>query len=146
MDELDHGGAGWPQLEVLVALKLDDEVLGHGDGLLILELELHPAVDLHHGTGVGQIVVQLGAGTLGTFSKIEMAAIEPCQRYWHMQKKGQPSLALRNKFQAWMARWPLHSIHLTNWILHRNKTFFCLTTWCGSFSIWSRTCMHVLAK
>ena len=136
MDELDHGGAGWPQLEVLVALKLDDEVLGHGDGLLILELELHPAVDLHHGTGVGQIVVQLGAGTLGTFSKIEMAAMS----------KILASCAKRNKFQAWMARWPLHSIHLTNWILHRNKTFFCLTTWCGSFSIWSRTCMHVLAK
>ena len=42
----------------------------------------------------------------------------------HMQKNGQPSVALRHKIQAWMARWPLHSIHITNWILHRKKSFF----------------------
>ena len=51
MHELDHGEAGWLQLEVLLALELDDEVLGGGGGFLILELELHPGVDLHHGTG-----------------------------------------------------------------------------------------------
>ena len=44
----------------------------------------------------------------------------------HMQKNGQPSVALRHKIQAWMARWPLHSIHITNWILHRkNQIFVC---------------------
>ena len=81
-------------------------------------------------------LVQLGAGTLGTFSKIEMAAMS----------KILASCAKRNKFQAWMARWPLHGIHITNWILHTSKSEFCLPTWCWSFSMWSFTYMHVLAK
>jgi len=55
MDELDYGEASWPQLEVLVAIKLDDQVFGQADGLLILEFELHPAADLYHGAGVEQI-------------------------------------------------------------------------------------------